>query len=136
MADHDREAGSRGEEEAPRDPAPAEETEELHQPRAEGRSRLRYGEPPPGPGIPPTMLSASPSPPGSYRDFFRQKQAQILGAGLIGLVLGGLLGGGAVAAISNFTHRDEVRGGAYWNPGRMHHRHLVPAPDPLPTSTG
>ncbi|MEV1169655.1 hypothetical protein [Nonomuraea sp. NPDC049784] len=128
MADHDREAGSRGEEEAPRDPAPAEETEELHQPGAEGRSRLRYGEAPPGPGFAPTMPLASPSRPESYRDFFRQKQAQVLGAGLIGLVLGGLLGGGAVAAVSGLTHRDEMRGGVFWEPGFRHERYLVPAP--------
>ncbi|MEV4107365.1 hypothetical protein [Nonomuraea sp. NPDC049695] len=124
MADHDREAGSRGEEEAPRDPAPAEETEN----RVAGRSGLRYGDPPPGPGIAPTIPVASSSHPGSYRDFFRQKQTQILGAGLIGLFVGGLLGGGAVAAIGNLTHRDEARGGVYWGPGRMHERFMVPAP--------
>ncbi|MFI7126543.1 hypothetical protein ACIBQ1_12690 [Nonomuraea sp. NPDC050153] len=107
MADHDRDAGSRGEEEAPRDPTPADE---LHEP--EERSRLRYGEAPPGPGF--TMPLAPPPRPGSYREFFRQKQAQVLGAGLIGLVLGAVLGGTAVAMAGDFSHRDEMHRGVYW----------------------
>ncbi|WP_431923760.1 hypothetical protein [Nonomuraea jabiensis] len=111
MADHDRDAGSRGEEEAPRDPTPADEPGE--------RSRLKYGEALPDPGF--TMPPAPPRPPDSYREFFRQKQAQVLGAGIIGLVIGALLGGTAVAVVSGFSHGDEVHRGMYWQ-----------EPDPMP----
>ncbi|MEV4353979.1 hypothetical protein ACWEPL_06300 [Nonomuraea sp. NPDC004186] len=119
MADHDRDAGSRGEEEAPRDPTP---DDDLHESGA--RSRLKYGEAPPGPGF--TMPLAPPRHPDSYREFFRQKQAQVLGAGLIGLVIGALLGGTAVAVVSGFAHRDEVHGMYWQEPDRMPRRFQVP----------
>ncbi|MEU6784150.1 hypothetical protein ABZ912_33560 [Nonomuraea angiospora] len=119
MADHDRDAGSRGEEEAPRDPTPEDD---LHESGA--RSRLKYGEAPPGPGF--TMPPEPPRHPDSYREFFRQKQAQVLGAGLIGLVIGALLGGTAVAVVSGFGHRDEVHGMYWQEPDRMPRRFQVP----------
>lgn len=142
MADHDRDAGSRGEEEAPRDPTPGEHD-------GEGRSRYRYGEAPPGPGYapPPTMPMAAPSRPGSYREFFRQKQAQVIGAGLVGLALGALLGGGAVAVVSDFGHRDDARvmhqGYPGWGPGLRYLERpgmppppSPPPPPPVPIRTG
>ncbi|MEU4230356.1 hypothetical protein AB0F17_39210 [Nonomuraea sp. NPDC026600] len=90
MADHDRDAGSRGEEEAPRDPTPGDRSGAPH---SEG----------------PTAYAAPPRPPrsDSFRDFIRQKPAQIIGAGLIGLIIGGVLGGGAVAVISGIVHRHD-----------------------------
>ncbi|MFI6604607.1 hypothetical protein ACIBHX_51000 [Nonomuraea sp. NPDC050536] len=95
MADHDREVGPRDEEEASRGPAPSGAqsagAEESHtMPGAAGRT-------------------APPPPPrgDGFRDFMRQKTAQIILAGLIGLVVGGLLGGGAVAVISGFVHRGD-----------------------------
>ncbi|GAA3580414.1 hypothetical protein GCM10022419_072340 [Nonomuraea rosea] len=59
----------------------------------------------------------------SFRDFVRQKPAQIIGAGLLGLVLGALLGGTTVAIVSNLGHRDDMRP-AYWEdyPGFGHRR--------------
>ncbi|MEU0571088.1 hypothetical protein ABZ297_37640 [Nonomuraea sp. NPDC005983] len=57
---------------------------------------------------------AGSRPPRSdaFRDFIRQKPAQIIGAGLIGLVIGGLLGGGAVALVGGIAHRSI--GYAHW----------------------
>jgi hypothetical protein len=55
--------------------------------------------------------TAAPPPPprsDSFRDIIRQKPAQIIGAGLIGLIIGGLLGGGAVAAIGGIVHRHDA----------------------------
>ncbi|MFF4616727.1 hypothetical protein [Nonomuraea jabiensis] len=70
---------------------------------------------------------ASPSRPDSYREFFRQKQAQVLGAGIIGLLIGALLGGTAVAVVSGFSHGDEVHRGMYWQePDRMPRRFHMP----------
>ncbi|NRQ35248.1 hypothetical protein HII36_25980 [Nonomuraea sp. NN258] len=110
MADHDRDAGSRGEEEAPRDPTPGEE-----QPAA-----LPPGEPPtstsygytsyahtmPG-GAPPGWGAEPPPRSDTFKDFFRQKPAQILAAGLLGLLFGVLLGGGAVAALTSLDDRHD-----------------------------
>lgn len=144
MADHDRDAGSRGEEEAPRDPTPgdglgapqdasppdADITDGPHHetitagPHHEnavtmpGRSHSDQpgGGPrfagPPGGGW---ATGAPPPPPrsDSFRDFIRQKPAQIIGAGLIGLIIGGVLGGGAVAAISGIVHRRDMPH-VYW----------------------
>ncbi|MEU7853680.1 hypothetical protein [Nonomuraea sp. NPDC049141] len=90
MADHDRDAGSRGEEEAPRDPTPGD--------------RLGHTERP---------AAYAPPRSDSFRDFIRQKPAQIIGAGLIGLVIGGVLGGGAVAMISGIVHRHDAPR-VYW----------------------
>ncbi|TMR95377.1 hypothetical protein [Nonomuraea basaltis] len=120
MADHDRDAGSRGEEEAPRDPMPDETAAspsardtDVH-PTQPG---LRYGEIPPGPApedyttTAHTMPGPTDSPQqgsGSFRDFIRQKPAQIIGAGLIGLFVGGLLGGTAVALVSDRGDRHGV----------------------------
>ncbi|MGN9838600.1 hypothetical protein ACTMTI_10825 [Nonomuraea sp. H19] len=120
MADHDRDAGSRGEEEAPRDPDPGATADTDVHPSGPG---LKYGEIPPGPGTQATQEHASaahtmPGPSGwpsspppprsdSFRDFIRQKPAQIAGAGLIGLVLGAMLGGTAVAVVSNLADRHD-----------------------------
>lgn len=118
MADHDRDAGSRGEEEAPRDPT----------------QQLRYGEQADQAyvHIPPTQ----PSPPDwepSFGDYLRRKKSQVVGAGIIGLVVGGLLGGMTVAAVSGpredhgrydmwvnepgWAPRGELRGPKWLNPG-------------------
>ncbi|MER6942661.1 hypothetical protein ABT294_01440 [Nonomuraea sp. NPDC000554] len=71
-------------------------------------------------GPPAGAAWAGSRPPRSdaFRDFIRQKPAQIIGAGLIGLVIGGLLGGGAVALIGGIAHRSI--GYAHWEglPGR------------------
>jgi hypothetical protein len=93
MADHDRDAGSRGEEEAPRDPT----------------LQLRYGEQADQAyvHIPPTR----PSPPDwepSFGDYLRRKKSHVMGAGIIGLVVGGLLGGLTVAAFSD-PYEDHAR---------------------------
>ncbi|MFC4114738.1 hypothetical protein [Nonomuraea zeae] len=162
MADHDRDAGSRGEEEAPRDPTPSETTTRHPAQDPAGdrpddeRERLlvglRYGQAagsePPGatrtaPGSHQDYLSNAHTMPGlpaygapprsdSFRDFVRQKPAQIIGAGLLGLVLGALIGGTTVAVVSNLGDRDDVRP-AYWEeyPGFGHRREGVyPYPQP------
>jgi hypothetical protein len=128
MADHDRDAGSRGEEEAPRDPNSDETTTSPNERDTDvypTQAGLKYGEIPPGPGTDYTTTAhtmpgssgpgASQQPPrsGSFRDFVRRKPAQIAGAGLIGLVLGALIGGTAVAVVSNIAdRRDHHR--MYW----------------------
>jgi hypothetical protein len=102
MADHDRDAGSRGEEEAPRDPTPGEQPPEQ-------RERLSYGDAGdvtyPQRTVPMSWREEPRSD--SFRSFIRHKHAQIIGAGLIGLAVGAFLGGSAVAVISNMTHRDD-----------------------------
>ncbi|TMR23118.1 hypothetical protein ETD86_09430 [Nonomuraea turkmeniaca] len=138
MADHDRDAGSRGEEEAPRDPAreePAAPSTERDTDVYPDQSNLKYGEIPPGPGphVGQDYTSAAHTLPGSdssyrradtsFRDFIRQKPAQIAGAGLIGLVLGAMIGGTTVAVVSNLGDRHE-RHGVYveypdWRPKRF-----------------
>ncbi|MFG1702970.1 hypothetical protein ACFLIM_07235 [Nonomuraea sp. M3C6] len=133
MADHDRDAGSRGEEEAPRDPTSDTDVfpSDTDVFPGEAHGRLRYGEAPPGPGYPVTahtMPLGSPPPSDSYRDFFRQKQAQIIGAGLIGLVAGALLGGTAVGVVSSLTHRDDVPR-AYWEEPGWGHKRPYPYPE-------
>ncbi|WP_188190705.1 hypothetical protein [Nonomuraea sp. SYSU D8015] len=122
MADHDRDAGSRGEEEAPRDPT-SDETAASSSGRDTDvyptQSGLKYGEIPPGPPDYTTTAHAMPGSAGmgssqqppprsdSFRDFVRRKPAQIAGAGLIGLILGALLGGTAVAVVSNLADRHD-----------------------------
>ncbi|MEW9547629.1 hypothetical protein [Nonomuraea sp. NPDC050783] len=108
MADHDRDAGSRGEEEAPRDPAPTD---------AYGAPRLKYGELPPKPLDYPTAVYPSSGTAGAgwertsgpFRDRPRGGSARVAGAGLIGLVLGALLGGTAVAVIGDLSGRHDHR---------------------------
>jgi hypothetical protein len=135
MADHDRDAGSRGEEEAPRDPTPSATTPH-HADAPDDREHviggLRYGQasggpssyderPAPGPQRDQEYLASAHTMPGlpawgasprsdSFRDFIRQKPAQIIGAGLIGLVFGALLGGTTVAVVSNLGDRGEMHG--------------------------
>ncbi|MGP3954626.1 hypothetical protein ACTWPT_01415 [Nonomuraea sp. 3N208] len=138
MADHDRDAGSRGEEEAPRDPAreePAAPSNERDTDVYPDQSNMKYGEIPPGPDphAGQDHTSAAHTMPGSdssyrrtdtsFRDFIRQKPAQIAGAGLIGLVVGALFGGTAVAVVSNLGDRHD-RHGVYmqypdWGPRRL-----------------
>ncbi|MBF8188285.1 hypothetical protein ITP53_21635 [Nonomuraea sp. K274] len=125
MADHDRDAGSRGEEESPRDPAHVEgshaggsHVEGAHV-EGERQERLRYGETPDGTGFTATAHTMPAQAPGwgrdsSFRDFIRQKPAQIIGAGLIGHVVGTLFGGTAVAVVTSLADRDEPRG-MYWD---------------------
>ncbi|MEV5894512.1 hypothetical protein [Nonomuraea fuscirosea] len=105
MADHDRDAGSRGEEEAPRDPA--------QDPREP--AQLRYGEqadrpyadlPPTQPNTssweePPTAAAAASS---SSEGFFRRRRTQIMAAAIGGLLAGGLLGGLTVASATDHDH--------------------------------
>ncbi|GAA3176076.1 hypothetical protein [Nonomuraea roseoviolacea] len=95
MADHDREVGSRGDEEAPRDPDPGAQPP----PSQDATAHASPGWSPP---------PAAPRPDTSFRDFLRQKPTQIIGAALIGLIVGGLLGGTAVALVVGVTHHDRV----------------------------
>ncbi|MFD1540275.1 hypothetical protein [Nonomuraea guangzhouensis] len=113
MADHDRDAGSRGEEEAPRDPTPGD-----------------------GLGAPRSGDTATYAPPrsDSFRDFIRQKPAQIIGAGLIGLIIGGVLGGGAVAVISGIVHGHDVPR-VYWQSPAWERYPGYPDCRPLPGGT-
>ncbi|SDJ63193.1 hypothetical protein [Nonomuraea jiangxiensis] len=141
MADHDRNVGSRGEEEAPRDPAPAGTGDTGDLPPDD---QLSYGEAPDGPtprssGYRPGADTIPPGMPGSggweressFRDFFRQKQAQIIGAGLIGLVVGGLLGGGAVLFVSSVVERNEMH--APYRPGQDFFHPVEPSCRTTPT---
>ncbi|MFI6319806.1 hypothetical protein ACIBG8_19890 [Nonomuraea sp. NPDC050556] len=128
MADHDRDAGSRGEEEAPRDPTPepsGDVTREGPAPDSPGPSDPNpdpaHDEPPGGrpsdaafSADPPagtfrdtahTRPAATPGP--TFGDFVRQRHTQIFGAALIGLIVGALLGGIAVAVVSNMVHRGD-----------------------------
>ncbi|MDP4504670.1 hypothetical protein [Nonomuraea turcica] len=139
MADHDRDAGSRGEEEAPRDPAreepaaPSNERDTDVYP--DQQPNLKYGEIPPGPQVSQDDTAAARTMPGStgwdssrrpdasFRDYLRQKPTQIVGAGLIGLIVGALFGGTAVAVVSNLGDRHD-RHGVYmqypdWGPRRL-----------------
>ncbi|MGV9307724.1 hypothetical protein ACWDLG_30505 [Nonomuraea sp. NPDC003727] len=104
MADHDRAAGPRGEEEAPRGPDP-----ESAPPPASGASQAG---PPPPPSPP-------PPPRETFAGFVRQKHAQIIGAGLIGLLAGGVLGGAAVAILFRVAdHGDRPRTARWEDHGR------------------
>ncbi|PRX59390.1 hypothetical protein B0I32_120160 [Nonomuraea fuscirosea] len=99
MADHDRDAGSRGEEEAPRDP-----TQEPLEP-----AQLRYGEQADRPytDLPPTQPNASnweEPPSASSESFFRRRRTQITAAAIGGLLAGGLLGGLTVASATDHDH--------------------------------
>ncbi|WP_336208316.1 hypothetical protein [Nonomuraea sp. LPB2021202275-12-8] len=75
-------------------------------------------------------MGPRPSGSGSFRDFVRQKPAQIIGAGLIGLIIGGLLGGGAVMLIGGFTARAHY--GNWEQSGWERHRGLPGYPVPVP----
>ncbi|MEU7739550.1 hypothetical protein [Nonomuraea sp. NPDC049158] len=126
MADHDRDAGSRGEEEAPRDPTPGDRPAA---PSDTETATTRVSGPPPGAG----WATAAPPPPqrplppryDSFRGFIRLKPTQIIGAGLLGLIIGGILGGSAVAVISGMALRgDSAR--IFWEsrgryPGHLSH---------------
>jgi hypothetical protein len=114
MADHDRDAGSRGEEEAPRDPTPTEPaadsaTRHLHQPGMDPEpGGLKYGEQadrayayiPPTTPIPDATERPSP-----FGDWLRRRKTQVVGAGVLGLVVGALLGGVTVSAFDSLTER-------------------------------
>ncbi|MFB4265817.1 hypothetical protein [Nonomuraea sp. GTA35] len=104
MADHDRDAGSRGEEEAPRDPTPSSEpTRELPEP-----GPLKYGEQADRAYayIPPTRPNPASWERGSspFGDFLRRRRTQVMSAGMVGLLVGGLLGGVTVAAFNDLAH--------------------------------
>ncbi|MEV4161730.1 hypothetical protein [Nonomuraea dietziae] len=90
MADHDHADGPRGEEEAPRGPDP------------------ESAPPPASAPLPPRP--APPAHSDGFAAFVRQKYTQIIGAGLIGLLIGAILGGGAVAVL----HRIADRHPAQW----------------------
>ncbi|MGW0808819.1 hypothetical protein [Nonomuraea sp. NPDC002799] len=140
MADHDRDAGSRGEEEAPRDPTsdttgdtPTASQHARANAPDEDDEQLRYGQAPRGPGFTmPGYAWEEPRPSGSYRSFFRQKPAQVIGAGLIGLFIGGLLGGTAVAALRDGGHQYETHRIDSWErPGRVLPQEDVCQPLPI-----
>ncbi|RVX47942.1 hypothetical protein EDD27_10895 [Nonomuraea polychroma] len=143
MADHDRDDGSRGDEEAPRDPAreePAAPSNERDTDVYPEQSNLKYGEIPPGPGphagqdhttaahtMPGSAgWGSSRRPDTSFRDFIRQKPAQIVGAGLIGLVVGALSGGTTVALVSNLGDRHDHHRVYLESPGWGPQRFVVP----------
>jgi hypothetical protein len=112
MADHDRHSGSRGEEEAPRDPASAESaadtaTRRLHLGVDPEPGGLRYGEQADRgyAYIPPTTPLPEPAGRSSFRDFLNRRKTQVVGVGVLGLVAGALLGGITVSAFTSLTER-------------------------------
>ncbi|NJP92188.1 hypothetical protein HCN51_22425 [Nonomuraea sp. FMUSA5-5] len=125
MADHDRDAGSRGEEEAPRDPTPSEPTQELQEP-----GPLKYGEHADRPYtyLPPTQPIPAPGERAAtpFGDFLRRRRTQVTAAGLIGLLVGGILGGVTVAAFNDL--REDHGRYDMWTeaPGWSHHRKWGP----------
>ncbi|WP_043616109.1 hypothetical protein [Nonomuraea candida] len=151
MADHDRDAGSRGEEEAPRDPTPGQPaptgpTTELPHPPATDEPHLPAAAEPPHPAaaeepgglkygeqadrsyayIPPTTSEPVPETRASaFGAFLRRRRTQVLGAGAIGLAVGGLLGGATVAALYDLAResgaRHEMWRGPGWVPPHMEH---------------
>src|SRR5262245_53633923 len=113
MADHDHNDGSRGEEEAPRDPTPSKPV------GVEDGARLRYGEQ--ADQADADIPAARPDPSGmepepSSWGHLRRKQTQILAAGIAGLIAGGLLGGVTVAALTD-PHHDHGPGQMWMRPG-------------------
>jgi hypothetical protein len=83
------------------------------------------GGPVPGGSTGPGWAGPRPPEAGSWRDFARQKPAQIIGAGLIGLILGCLIGGTAVLLIGGITSRASY--GDWQRPGmERHHGRLQP----------
>lgn len=156
MADHDRDDGSRGEEEAPRDPNPGppprgqdddtEGPDPAHtvppyaagpDPRTEAGPDPRVGDTAFSAAAPPR--EAYPPRDGSLRDFVRQRHTQVFGAALIGLIVGALLGGIAVALISSMVHRGDRRDHYIELPAWRHERggcHVTPGgmwcPPPYP----
>ncbi|MFG1942414.1 hypothetical protein [Nonomuraea sp. NPDC048826] len=114
MADHDRDAGSRGGQE-PRDPS-RRETEILSSgPFRDGRTAAHptpYDDYGPGPYAGPGWDPLPPPPTRS--DFHRRRSTQIIGAGIVGLVAGAFIGGGAVALAGDLWNRPEPS--ASWNP--------------------
>lgn len=89
MADHDRDAGSRGDEEAPRGPSP-------------DQPALKYGEQADQAyaEIPPTQPVDRETP----RSGGRRGRKMLIGAGLVGLLAGALIGGVSVAAVNDADH--------------------------------
>lgn len=117
MADHDQAVGPRGEEEASRGPDP-----ESAPPPPPG--------PPQGPPSGPPQDSpvfGPPPPRDSFATYLRQKHTQIIGAGLIGLLIGGLLGGGAVAILFRVADHGDRHRVAHWE--RPDRYGWQPAPD-------
>ncbi|MFD1936535.1 MULTISPECIES: hypothetical protein [Nonomuraea] len=110
MADHDHAAGPRGEEEASRGPDPESAPSPPSGPPSE---------PPSGPPQNGPVFGPPPPPRETFATFVRQRHAQIIGAGLIGLLIGGLLGGGAVAILFRVAdHGDRHRVSHWEGPGR------------------
>jgi hypothetical protein len=72
---------------------------------------MTYGQLPPAqrtapqPGWSTVLQAAAPPPSGGLVHWSRQKSVQIIGAGLIGLIVGGILGGGTVAVTSGLMDR-------------------------------
>ncbi|GAA4059315.1 hypothetical protein [Nonomuraea soli] len=96
-ADHDRNVGPRGEEEAPRGPAPSTE-------------RLAYGELPPEPPI----VYEPPPPAAVRRRPLAWRDSRLIGVGAAGVVLGAVLGGSMVAALGERDERGPLR--VRWHP--------------------
>ncbi|WP_049561174.1 hypothetical protein [Nonomuraea sp. SBT364] len=130
MADHDRDAGSRGDEEAPRDPNrpeghaetlrnAAEDTQVLPDPSPDPAHAIGPAAPaaPSGHPVSPPVRPVPPPPqPGTFRDFVRQKPAQIIGAGLLGLLAGVLIGALAVVMLTAWAdHRAGSRDHSGWD---------------------
>lgn len=112
------------------DRPPASGTDRTRQQPPAAHTSPGWGPPPPPP--PPRQDS-------SFRDFVRQKPAQIIGAGLIGLVIGGLLGGTAVALVAGVTHHDRAShwdDRPRWGPYRDWERHPGVHPNCRPVPGG
>ncbi|MEV0617981.1 hypothetical protein AB0I81_31980 [Nonomuraea sp. NPDC050404] len=143
MADHDRDAGSRGEEEAPRDPTPTEpistESESAsasaESAATEPTRELKYGEQ--ADRAYAEIPTTSPNPVADWEQeppdssFPHRRRPQILAAALIGLFVGGLLGGTTVAAMNDHPHDLGDRYDVWLEPHQQwepHHRYWGPGP--------
>lgn len=98
MTDHDRDAGSRGGD-PPRDPSRPEPAPYGHPYGGHFHGGAA------GPGWGPLPPPPPPPPKPAVHEFFRRKQTQIVGAALAGLVVGGILGGSAVALTGTLIDR-------------------------------
>ncbi|MEV4474982.1 hypothetical protein ACFFR3_02035 [Nonomuraea salmonea] len=113
MADHDRDVGSRGDEEAPRDPSPEQPALKYGE-----QADQAYAE------IPPTQHADWETP----RSGGRRGRKRLIGAGLVGLLAGALIGGVSVAAVNDADH-DHDRFGVRYDMSRPDRFRIHTVPD-------